>query len=65
MLVLQVGLVLVWVRVAIGSVAVLVSVLDMLVSVLGVRMGVGRVLVAVLVSVRARVGVLVGHRDLP
>lgn len=64
-LVLQVELVRVRVRVAISAVAVLVSVLDMLVRVLGVHMGVDRVLVAVLVGVRARVGVFVGHQDSP
>jgi len=64
-LVLQVDLVRMRVSVAISVVAVLVSVLDMLVSVLGVRVGVDRVLVAMLVCVCARVGVLVSHQDSP
>jgi hypothetical protein len=62
---LQVDPVRVRASVAISAVSVLVSVLDMLVSVLGVRVGVDRVLMAVLVLVCARVGVLVSHQDSP
>jgi hypothetical protein len=71
-LVLQIDLVHVRVSVTIGGVAVLMSVLDVLMSVLDVLMSVlgvhvrmHRVLVAVLVLVRGRVGVLVGHQDSP
>jgi hypothetical protein len=64
-LVLQVDLVRVRVSVAVGGVAVLVSVLDMGVSVLGVHVSMDLVLMAVLVRVCARVGVLVSHQDSP
>jgi len=60
----QIDLVDVRVVVTVAAVAVQVCVLDVLVSVLGVRMGVNRVPVVVLVLMRALVGVIVSHENL-